>query len=147
MDIRLRPASPEDFAFARALYFETMRWIIERLFGWDQAREEKNFACFFTLEEVSIITADGRDAGWIQERPSPDEIFLCSLYIAPAMQRQGIGSEVLQGLIRRAGRQSKTVALAVVKMNPAVHFYKRHGFLIAHEDQYKFYMQLDPAAD
>jgi hypothetical protein len=48
MDIKLRAASNKDFAFARNVYFETMRWIIDRLFGWDQAREEKNFAQFFT---------------------------------------------------------------------------------------------------
>jgi hypothetical protein len=30
-----------------------MRWIIERLFGWDPAREGKNFAQFFRLDEVS----------------------------------------------------------------------------------------------
>ena len=33
MDIKLRAASNEDFAFARNVYFETMRWIIGRLFG------------------------------------------------------------------------------------------------------------------
>ncbi len=38
MDIGFRAAQTEDFAFARSLYFETMRWIIERLFRWDQAR-------------------------------------------------------------------------------------------------------------
>jgi hypothetical protein len=46
-----------------------MRWIIERLFGWDQAREEENFLGFFKLDEVRIITAGARDVGWIQERP------------------------------------------------------------------------------
>ena len=44
-----------------------MRWIVERLFGWDEVREDKNFAQFFKLDEVRIITADDQDVGWIQE--------------------------------------------------------------------------------
>ena len=79
MDIGLRPAQTEDLAFARSLYFETMRWIIERLFGWDQAREEENFAGFFKLDEVRIITVDARDVGWIQERSDDRSIYLGSL--------------------------------------------------------------------
>ena len=68
MDVGFRAAQTEDLAFARSLYFETMRWIIERLFGRDQAREEENFVGFFKLDEVRIITVDARDVGWIQER-------------------------------------------------------------------------------
>jgi len=65
LTVELRPACDRDFVFARSVYFETMRWIIERLSGWDEARELKKFAQFFKLDEVRIITADGRDVGWI----------------------------------------------------------------------------------
>jgi hypothetical protein len=41
MNISLRAACDEDFGFARDVYFATMRWIIENLFGWDDARGEK----------------------------------------------------------------------------------------------------------
>jgi hypothetical protein len=46
-DIGLRAAFNQDIDFARNVYFETMGWIIERLFGWDQAGEEKNFCSLF----------------------------------------------------------------------------------------------------
>ncbi|MGA2535542.1 MAG: GNAT family N-acetyltransferase [Terracidiphilus sp.] len=147
MNIGFRPAQPEDLAFARNLYFETMRWVIERLFGWDQAREEENFAGFFKLDEVSIITVDGFDAGWIQERSEDTLISLGSFYVVPAMQRQGIGTRVLKTILERARSQSKAVTLAVVKINPALHFYARHGFRITHEDEYKFYMRADPLGE
>src|SRR5450631_4220056 len=61
VNIALRTACSEDMVFARNLYFETMRGMIERLFGWDQAREDRNFAAFFKLDEVRIITVDGQD--------------------------------------------------------------------------------------
>lgn len=124
MNVALRTACDEDVAFAWSLYFETMREIIERLFGWDQIREEKNFAGFFKLEEVRIITANGQDVGWIQQQISETSINLGSFYIAPAMQGRGIGSKVLRMLLEKAASDSKAMTLAVVKINPARHFYE-----------------------
>jgi GNAT superfamily N-acetyltransferase len=143
MDIRFRAAQPADFRFARDLYFETMGWIIERLFGWDQAREEDNFAAFFKLDDARIILADGAEVGWMQEWADDSSIVLGSLYVIPAMQRRGIGTWVLQSILERAGREQKAVTLAVVKINPALDFYVRHGFRITHEDEYKFYLRAE----
>jgi len=120
-----------------------MRWIIERLFGWDPAREDKNFAQFFRLDEVRIITADEQDVGWIQEQVDDTTINLGSFYVMPMMQRRGIGTQVLQMLLARARNQSKAITLAVVKINPALCFYEKHGFRITHEDQHKFYLRAD----
>lgn len=147
MNISLRPAVSEDLPFARSLYFETMRWIIERLFGWDQHREEENFGRFFKAEEAQIIQTDGRDVGWVQERTENASIFLCSLYVMPAFQRHGIGGHVLRTLLERARVESKAVTLAVVKINPALRFYERYGFRITHDDNHKFYLRIDPTHD
>ena len=95
MEIALRTACGQDSVFARDLYFETMRAMIERLFGWDQAREERNFAAFFKVDEVRIITADDQDVGWIQEQVENRMINLGSFYVMPAMQGRGIGTKVL----------------------------------------------------
>lgn len=140
MNVALRAACDDDIAFARNLYFETMREIIERLFGWDQNREERNFDRFFKLDEVRIITADGQDVGWIQEQIAEGSINLGSLYVAPKMQSRGIGTRVLRMLLERAAKESKVITLAVVKINPALQFYEKRGFRTTHEDEYKFYM-------
>lgn len=137
MNIALRSACDDDVAFARNLYFETMREIIDRLFGWDKGREEKNFAGFFKLDEVRIITADDQDVGWIQEQISEHSINLGSFYVVPAMQGRGIGTEVLRMLLERAARESKAMTLGVVKINPARQFYEKRGFRATHEDEYK----------
>ena len=39
MKIALVPAASGDYEFARETYYTTMRWIIERLFGWNQANK------------------------------------------------------------------------------------------------------------
>jgi ribosomal protein S18 acetylase RimI-like enzyme len=142
--IALRAACSQDSVFARDLYFETMRGFIDRLFGWHQAREERNFAGFFKVDEVRIITADDQDVGWIQEQVENRTINLGSFYVMPAMQGRGIGTKVLDILLARAAYQSKAMTLSVVKINPARHFYEKRGFRVTHEDQHKFYMRADP---
>jgi GNAT superfamily N-acetyltransferase len=134
-----------DLAFARTIYFETMRWIIERLFGWDEQREEEKFAAQFNVAASQIIVAGGTDVGWLQVQVDQTAVWLQSLYVMPTMQRRGIGAEVLMGVIERARRECKPVTLSVVKINPALHLYERHGLKVTHEDEYKFYMRLDPA--
>ena len=81
-----------------------MRGIIDSLFGWDAHREEKNFAGFFKLNEVRIITADGQDVGWIQEQVFEKSINLGSFYIGRAMQGRGIG-----GLGNASGKGSPRI--------------------------------------
>ena len=144
VNIAFRAACANDAVFARDLYFETMRGIVERLFGWNQNREEENFARFFKLDEVSIITVDGQDVGWIQTQILEKIINLGSLYVAPSMQRCGIGTQVLRMLRERAAQESKAVTLAVVKINPAREFYEKRGFRTTHEDEHKFYMSTSP---
>jgi len=141
--IALRAARPDDYGFAKQTYYETIRWVIERLFGWDNEREDRKFAEQFRLEEVRIITADDRDVGWIQTRPAGGALYLGQLYVVPAWQRRGIGSEVLARLIAEARKQGKAITLSVVKINPARRLYEAHGFRITHEDEYKYHMRLD----
>src|SRR5579863_2668713 len=117
MLIELRAGRPQDFEFARQTYYDTMRWIIERLFGWDQAREDAKFATYFDIDAVRVITVDGLDAGWLQTKTAQDSIALSQLYVLPALQRKGIGSTVLKSLLAEAEAQGKVITLGVVKFN------------------------------
>ena len=120
-----------------------MRGIIERLFGWDEEREDAKFAEQFKLEEVRIITADSRDVGWIQTQSAEGAINLGQFYVIPTWQRRDIGTEVLTRLIAEAKDQGRAITLSVVKINPARRLYEAHGFRITHDDQYKYHMRLD----
>jgi GNAT superfamily N-acetyltransferase len=149
--IALRPARAADLAFCRRIDHETMRWIIDELFGWEEARQVDNFARKWRVEEARIITVAAgdawQDAGWLQTAPCDDAILLKEIYLDPPFQRQGIGTRVMQIVIDEAQRQSKAVTLGVVKINPARRLYERLGFHTTHDDEYKFYMRrdVDPA--
>jgi len=143
MIVTLRPARPDDYGFTKQTYYETMRWIITRLFGWDEEREDAKFAAQFKLDDVRIITADGRDAGWIQTQSADSTVNIRQLYVVPPLQRRGIGTKILLRLIAEARDQGKATTLSVVKINPALRLYEAHGFRITHEDEYKYHMRLD----
>jgi GNAT superfamily N-acetyltransferase len=143
MRIALVPAASADYEFARETYYATMRWIIERLFGWNQAEQDASFASQFRLEDARLIMADGQRVGWIQAQQSESAVTLHQFYVVPALQRRGIGTHILEMVIQEARGRGKPLEVAVVKINPAKSLYDRHGFRVTHEDDYKYYMSLD----
>ena len=82
--------------------------------------------------------------GWLQCIGSSDELFLAQLFVDGPFQNRGIGTEVMNRLINEATVRNQSVALAVVKINPALRLYQRLGFRIMHEDERKYYMQRGP---
>lgn len=143
MRIALLPAASGDYEFARETYYATMRWIIERLFGWNQTEQDASFASQFRLDEVRLIMVDDKRAGWIQTRQNATNLTLHQFYVVPALQRRGIGTQVLQMVIQEARNQGKPLHVAVVKFNPARSLYDKHGFRMTHEDEYKHYLSLE----
>jgi ribosomal protein S18 acetylase RimI-like enzyme len=143
MRIALVPAASGDCEFARETYYATMRWIIERLFGWNQAEQDASFASQFRVEDARLIMMDDQRVGWVQTQQGAGVVTLHQLYVVPALQRRGIGTQVLRMVIQEARNRVQPLKVAVVKINPAKGLYDRHGFRVTHEDEYKYYMSLD----
>jgi len=144
MDIRLRPASEDDRAFSKRVYVETMRWVIERLSGWDEARIRATFDKNVVLAEVRMIVLNGEVIGWLQTAFEDGSMLLKEVYIDGPFQRRGIGTKILNLLFDEARNAKKTIALSVVKMSPALRLYQRLGFQTTGEDDVKLYMSWDP---
>jgi predicted acetyltransferase/GNAT superfamily N-acetyltransferase len=144
--IALRSAQREDFAFWRRVKHDTMRWIAEQLFGWDEQGQDERFASQWRLDETRIITYAYDNVGWLQTRPGDDAVFLASIYLDTPVHGRGIGTQVMQIVIDEARRNGKAVTLDVVKINPARRLYERLGFRTTGEDEYKFYMRREADA-
>ena len=95
------------------------------------------------VTQVQIVTLDGTDIGWSQSIAEDDALFLGQLFVDESLRRRGIGTQLVTGLIKEAGRVGQAVTLAVVKTNPARRLYQRLGFRTTHEDERKFYMRRD----
>jgi len=138
----LRSARPEDFDYCARLYFEGMEAIIKEL-NLNKDAQIAGFLQRWKVEQVRIIMRNGTDIGWLQSFVQDDALFLGQLFVNSALRRQGIGTEVVEGLIEEAARAGRALTLGVVKINPALRLYERLGFCTTHEDERKFYMRHD----
>ncbi|MPR09621.1 GNAT family N-acetyltransferase [Microvirga tunisiensis] len=145
--ITLRPALSADYSFALSLYVQTIKPLAIAWMAWVDHEQEAQFASLWRPDDTWIITLNGQEIGWVEFRQTGDETFLKQLYVAPLHQRRGVGSQVMRRL-NEQGRTAKSMALFVLKNNPAFRFYKRHGFEVVQETHSTFVMRrkLDRAA-
>jgi ribosomal protein S18 acetylase RimI-like enzyme len=140
--MNLRPARSEDFDYCARLYFEGMENIIKEL-NLNMEAQIAGFRQRWDVTQVRIVTLDGSDIGWLQSFVKDDALFLGQLFVDKSLRGQGIGTELVQGLIEEAASAGRAVTLGVVKTNPALRLYERLGFRTTHDDDRKFYMRRD----
>ena len=92
-------------------------------------------------EGTSIIVIDALDAGWLQVGESPDSVYLGQLYLAPSFQDCGVGTAIVRSLRDQARQAGKAFTLDVMKNNRARTLYRRLGFQVIGESEYKLKMQ------
>lgn len=136
---------PKDRAFVEQVYFETQRWLIERLFGWrGDDVERAKFDEFYDEQHTQIVQIDGEDAGWLTVLRESDRIEVDSIYLAPEKQGAGLGTHLMEQIIAEAEVVEKRVTLSTAKINPARRLYERLGFELVNESEFKVYMQRSP---
>jgi GNAT superfamily N-acetyltransferase len=129
-DYFLRPARREDFAFAAAIYIDSMRPLMLRLARWDEEERRAALRRSFTAADTSIVILDGRDIGWIQVTERDTDYNLAQLQLLDDFCGLGIGTRLIGGLLDKATRDGKTVSLSVIRINRAIRLYERLGFRI-----------------
>ncbi len=140
MDISFKPASASDEAFIETVYFETQRWIIERLFGWrgDDVEREK-FHESYDADNTKLILAAGIPIGWLTVKRRTNEVHLEAIYLRRQDQGCGVGTRLIRNLVAEAQEARLPVRLSTAKISPARKLYMRLGFVLTHEDRYKAY--------
>jgi ribosomal protein S18 acetylase RimI-like enzyme len=129
VQFELRPARESDREPLYELHRATMRDVITRTWGWDEAWQRDHFDGRFDPSSVSIVSVEGRDVGalWLDTRPG--ELYVAELQIAPEMQGRGLGSAVLKGVVATAAAGGACVTLQVLDVNVrARRLYERLGF-------------------
>jgi len=111
----------------------TMREVIEKTWGWDEAWQRTNFDRRVAEYRVWIIEEDGRRAGspWLEWQP--DSLYVHELQVLPECQNRGIGTAVIRNVIDQAAGRGLPVTLSVVPANArAQRLYARLGFEVTH---------------
>jgi GNAT superfamily N-acetyltransferase len=126
----LREATAEDFDFARGVKLEGLRPYIEKLWGWDDETEERQFRENFDPATATIISGEHGNVGYYELVDRGFELFLAGLYIDARFRGRGLGTAVLRDLKALARARQLPLALRVLKPNPARRLYERLGFRV-----------------
>lgn len=136
----LRPATAGDLEFAWRLYERLMKARTEALIPWRAERQREVIEGALRSGGMEMITAGGKSIGWIHVNDNADGIDLHQIYLVPAQQRRGIGTDILKHLQARAAALGRPLRLNVLVNNPARRLYERLGFRIERSDTMKHYM-------
>ncbi|WP_037609725.1 GNAT family N-acetyltransferase [Streptacidiphilus rugosus] len=136
----IRPAVAADVELVAEIRAVVMRPDLERLGRYDPHRVRQRFRDGFESGHTAVIEAEGRLVGCVALRPAADAYWLEHFYLDPDVQGRGIGSAVLDALLRRADAEGRAVRLNVLQGSQARRLYERHGFTQESEDPVDVFM-------
>ncbi|MFB3786698.1 MAG: GNAT family N-acetyltransferase [bacterium] len=137
--IRFRPIRPEDEAFLYQVYASTRAEELAPL-DWDAAQKEaflrmqfqaqhRHYQTYFAEDEFLVILQDNQPIGRMYIGRWEKEIRLIDISLLPEYRGRGIGTSLLQDLLREGEASGKPVRIHVERFNPALCLYQRLGFI------------------
>lgn len=126
--VRLRPGQREDYPFAEAIYIDAIRPLLTDLGCWNEDQRRCALRRSYRSEDVTIISLNGEDIGWMQVSERDTDFNLAQLQLLDRFCGRGIGARLIEELLARARQAGKTVSLSVVRTNRAIGLYRRLGF-------------------
>jgi ribosomal protein S18 acetylase RimI-like enzyme len=137
----IRQATEEDRNFAWTVCSQTMREYVEAIWGWDNEWQENRFNKLFQADTWRVIVVNDEDAGAFEIKQSNAELLLSRLYIVPDFQRRGIGTSIVQSLIKKADAEHISLTLDVLKSNTdAKRLYERLGLRVTGDSPERYFM-------
>src|ERR1700709_32686 len=113
--ISKRPAIEADKPFLVWLQEACMREYAVALWGsWSPELNVRK-----SIDGCEITVDDGHDVGCVTGGKPSDHVWLDELFIGPAFQRRGIGSNILRNVIADAKGLEIPLRLSVLTTNPA----------------------------
>ena len=134
----LRDALPSDRAFLLALYTSTRADEFAQL-GWPVEMERAFMKMQFEAQRgdyerrhpgarCQIVELRGCPVGRLWVAEDARSLTVLDISLVAELRGQGLGSECLRRVLRRADAAGLDVELQVVRGNPAQHLYERLGF-------------------
>lgn len=147
MKLSFRAVTDADYEYLYRLNEATIRPYAEQTYGpWDEAVVRRLVAECWHPASTRIIMVDGQDAGVLRVLPGDSDVELENIRVAPAYQRQGIGTRLISEVLRDAHARGLPVTLRVLKVNPARRLYERLGFVVVSETEAHYRMEARPPA-
>ncbi len=151
MNFSLRPFSAADQDFLFQLYSDIRREEVAA-FGWPAAQQEMFLRMQFNAQQQwyqtayakadhQIVLVERQCAGRILVFREADANRLVDIALLSGFRGRGIGTQLLQDLIKKSAIEGLPVRLQVIKSNPARRLYERLGFIQTGEDGMYYQME------
>ena len=141
IDFKIRNASQDDYEAVYKIKKDALQSYVEKTWGWNEEFQRNYHEKHFEPINLKIIEVKNEPIGSLKFIKEKDHIFLSELFIIQKYQSKKIGSRIINGYIKNAIVQRKTVKLQVLRINKrAVNLYKKLGFEIYEEDNVYFKM-------
>jgi GNAT superfamily N-acetyltransferase len=128
MNYHFGQAEAADFGFLYRLIVVCLKEYVTAIWGWDEDFQRSHFAAHFDPAASYIVVVCGRDIGQLSVEDRPEERFLSGIFLLPAYQGQGLGSQIIGDVLAGARDGNRPVRLQVLNGNPARRLYERLGF-------------------
>jgi ribosomal protein S18 acetylase RimI-like enzyme len=136
--IGLRPIEAGDEAFLRQVYAATREGEIART-GWDAQSvdaflrmqfdaQHAHYLQHYAQASFDVVLDAGVPAGRLYVWRGQSELRVVDIALLPAFRGRGIGSALLDAVLREAQQSGKRVTIHVETSNPALALYQRLGF-------------------
>ena len=136
----LTRALPSDWDRAWLIQHDAFLDHVTRTYGGWTAEGIERCAKAWAPRSTQMLHIDGALVGWVRLERRPDCDWLDLLVIAPAHQRQGLGTSVLRSLMSDAERRGVPLWLSVHRNNDARRLYARLGFRELDRDERRVFM-------
>jgi len=140
--LQLRPATTHDAEFVDQLTRTTMGTYVEVTWPDEEAREHYYRINRFECPKTRIICRGGQRVGRLTLTHREGSLFIDNMHVIPEAQGKGIGTWLLEQVIRDAREKKLAVTLTVLKTNPARRLYERLGFQVYGEKNRRLQMRL-----
>jgi len=149
--VTLRPVTREDEPLLLELYGSTRQEELA-LTNWDAAQrqaflrmqfdaQQTHYAAHYPEGEHMAILADGEPVGRLYVADTSGEIRILDITILPQHRGAGIGTLVIEELMREAETLGKPLTIYVESYNPSLRLFERLGFVKTGEQGYSFLME------
>ena len=136
------------YASTRAEELAQVSWTSEereRFLRQQFQAQDDSYRTNYPGAEFSIIVVDGEDAGRLYVHRRPDEIRIMDVALLPGFRGAGIGTHLLEELLREGQMSSRIVTIHVEAFNPALRLYQRLGFRQIAENGVYYLMEWRPS--
>ncbi|HKO59363.1 MAG TPA: GNAT family N-acetyltransferase [Thermoanaerobaculia bacterium] len=149
--ITFRPETAEDREFIYRLY-ATTRATEMQLVPWTDEQKDQfcrqqadaqraHYDKVYERAEYLVVLRDGEPIGRLYLHSVDGDFLVLDIALLPEHRGSGIGGMIMRGVMDQAAARNDIVTIHVEQYNPAMHLYKRLGFVPI--DQYGVYFLME----